>query len=164
MGFGLPAAIGAKLANPQIPVVAIVVDGGFQMNVQELATAVINGLPIIICLLNNCWLGNIRQWQELYYGKRYQSTCLRRRSTCPKQCSTMQDCPAYVPDFQKLADSYDIRHKRIMNKEDIDDAFVFAMQQTDTPTLLEFMITEEENVYPIILPGKDLSTVKFGKE
>ncbi|MDE6869687.1 MAG: biosynthetic-type acetolactate synthase large subunit [Clostridia bacterium] len=164
MGFGLPAAIGAKLANPQTPVVAIVGDGGFQMNVQELATAVINGLPIIICLLNNCWLGNVRQWQELYYGKRYQSTCLRRRVTCPTQCATMQECPAYVPNFQKLADSYEVKYRRVASKDEIDEAFSFAMQQTEVPTLLEFMIDEEENVYPIILPGKDLSTIKFGKE
>ncbi|MDE7070743.1 MAG: biosynthetic-type acetolactate synthase large subunit [Clostridia bacterium] len=164
MGFGLPVAIGAKLANPQTPVVAIVGDGGFQMNVQELATAVINGLPIIICLLNNCWLGNVRQWQELYYGKRYQSTCLRRRVSCPTQCATMQECPAYVPNFQKLADSYEVMYRRITGKDEIDEAFSFAMQQTEVPTLLEFMIDEEENVYPIILPGKDLSTIKFGKE
>lgn len=163
MGFGLPAAIGAKLANPKTPVVAIVGDGGFQMNVQELATAVINGLPII-CLLNNCWLGNVRQWQELYYGKRYQSTCLRRRATCPMRCVTMQECPAYVPNFQKLADSYEVKYRRVTSKEEIDEAFAFAMQQTEYPTLLEFMIDEEENVYPIILPGKDLSTVKFSKE
>lgn len=164
MGFGLPAAIGAKLANPKTPVVAIVGDGGFQMNVQELATAVINGLPIIICLLNNCWLGNVRQWQELYYGKRYQSTCLRRRATCPTRCVTTQECPAYVPNFQKLADSYEVKYRRVTSKEEIDEAFAFAMQQTEYPTLLEFMIDEEENVYPIILPGKDLSTVKFSKE
>ncbi len=164
MGFGLPAAIGAKLANPKTPVVAIVGDGGFQMNVQELATAVINDLPIIICLLNNCWLGNVRQWQELYYGKRYQSTCLRRRATCPTRCVTMQECPAYVPNFQKLADSYEVKYRRVTSKEEIDEAFAFAMQQTEYPTLLEFMIDEEENVYPIILPGKDLSTVKFSKE
>ena len=164
MGFGLPAAIGAKLANPKTPVVAIVGDGGFQMNVQELATAVINDLPIIICLLNNCWLGNVRQWQELYYGKRYQSTCLRRRVTCPTRCVTMQECPAYVPNFQKLADSYEVKYRRVTSKEEIDEAFAFAMQQTEYPTLLEFMIDEEENVYPIILPGKDLSTVKFSKE
>lgn len=164
MGFGLPAAIGAKLANPKTPVVAIVGDGGFQMNVQELATAVINGLPIIICLLNNCWLGNVRQWQELYYGKRYQSTCLRRRATCPTRCVTMQECPAYVPSFQKLADSYEVKYRRVTSKEEIDEAFAFAMQQTEYPTLLEFMIDEEENVYPIILLGKDLSTVKFSKE
>ena len=163
MGFGLPAAIGAKLANPQTNVVAIVGDGGFQMNVQELATAVINGLPIIICLLNNSWLGNVRQWQELYYGKRYQSTCLRRRTTCSTQCTTMQECPAYVPNFKKLADSYEVKYRRVTSKDEIDEAFSFAMQQTEYPTLLEFMIDEEENVYPIILPGKDLSTIKFGK-
>ncbi|MDE5990826.1 MAG: biosynthetic-type acetolactate synthase large subunit [Clostridia bacterium] len=164
MGYGLPAAIGAKIANPNTPVIAIVGDGGFQMNVQELATAVINGLPIIICLFNNGWLGNVRQWQELYYGKRYQSTCLRRRTNCPKQCKEMQECPKYVPNFQKLADSYGVKYKMITNKDEIDDAFSFAMQQTDVSTLLEFMIEEEENVYPIVLPGKDLSTVKFGKE
>ena len=164
MGFGLPAAIGAKLANSQTPVVAIVGDGGFQMNVQELATAVINGLPIIICLLNNCWLGNVRQWQELYYGKRYQSTCLRRRAKCSTQCATMQECPAYVPNFQKLADSYEVKYRRVTSKGEVDEAFAFAMQQVESPTLLEFMIDEEENVYPIILPGKDLSTIKFGKE
>ena len=164
MGFGLPAAIGAKLANPKTPVVAIVGDGGLQMNVQELATAVINDLPIIICLLNNCWLGNVRQWQELYYGKRYQSTCLRRRATCPMRCVTTQECPAYVPNFQKLADSYEVKYRRVTSKEEIDEAFAFAMQQTEYPTLLEFMIDEEENVYPIILLGKDLSTVKFSKE
>lgn len=164
MGFGLPAAIGAKLANPQTPVVAIVGDGGFQMNEQELATAVINGLPIIICLLNNYWLGNVRQWQELYYGKRYQSTCLRRRVTCSTRCSTMQECPAYVPNFQKLADSYEVKYRRVTSKGEIGAAFTFAMQQREYPTLLEFMIAEEENVYPIILPGKDLSTIKFGKE
>lgn len=164
MGFGLPAAIGAKLANPQTPVVAIVGDGGFQMNVQELATAVINGLPIIICLMNNCWLGNVRQWQELYYGKRYQSTCLRRRVSCSTQCTTMQECPTYVPNFQKLAESYEVKYRRVTSKDEIDEAFSFAMQQKEYPTLLEFMIDEEENVYPIILPDKDLSTVKFCKE
>ncbi|MDE7079435.1 MAG: biosynthetic-type acetolactate synthase large subunit, partial [Clostridia bacterium] len=136
MGYGLPAAIGAKIANPNTSVIAIVGDGGFQMNVQELATAVINGLPIIICLFNNGWLGNVRQWQELYYGKRYQSTCLRRRTNCPKQCKEMQECPKYVPNFQKLADSYGVKYKMITNKDEIDDAFSFAMQQTDVPTLL----------------------------
>ena len=164
MGFGLPAAIGAKLGNPDTPVVAVVGDGGFQMNIQELATAVINGLPVIICLLNNSWLGNVRQWQELYYGKRYQSTCLKRRSVCPKHCGGSDKCPPYVPDFEKLAESYGVAYRRITLKDQIDEAFSFALSQKNVPTLLEFMIAEEENVYPIVLPGKDLSTVKFGKE
>lgn len=80
------------------------------------------------------------------------------------RCVTMQECPAYVPNFQKLADSYEVKYRRVTSKEEIDEAFAFAMQQTEYPTLLEFMIDEEENVYPIILPGKDLSTVKFSKE
>lgn len=164
MGFGLPAAIGAKLGRPQTLVVAVVGDGGFQMNIQELATAVINGLHIIICLLNNNWLGNVRQWQELYYGKRYQSTCLKRRSTCPKRCDGKGVCPKYVPDFGKLADSYGIPYRRVAEKWQTDEAFTFALAQKNTPVLLEFMIGEEENVYPIVLPGSPLSTVKFGKE
>lgn len=164
MGFGLPAAIGAKLGNPDVPVVAIVGDGGFQMNVQELATAVTNGLPVIICLLNNRWLGNVRQWQELYYGKRYQSTCLKRRSSCPKRCSGEGRCPAYVPDFGKLAESYRVQYRLITDQSGIGEAFAFAMRSKDTPTILEFMIEEDENVYPIMLPGQDLSDVKFGRE
>lgn len=164
MGFGLPAAIGAKLGRPQTLVVAVVGDGGFQMNIQELATAVINGLHIIICLLNNNWLGNVRQWQELYYGKRYQSTCLKRRSTCPKRCDGKGVCPKYVPDFGKLAESYGIPYRRVTEKWQADEAFTFALAQKNTPVLLEFMIGEEENVYPIVLPGSPLSTVKFGKE
>ncbi len=164
MGFGLPAAIGAKLGRPQTLVVAVVGDGGFQMNIQELATAVINGLHIIICLLNNNWLGNVRQWQELYYGKRYQSTCLKRRSTCPKRCDGKGVCPKYVPDFGKLAESYGIPYRRVTEKWQTDEAFTFALAQKNTPVLLEFMIGEEENVYPIVLPGSPLSTVKFGKE
>lgn len=165
MGFGLPAAIGAKLGNPLTPVVAVVGDGGFQMNIQELATAVINNLPVIICLFNNNWLGNVRQWQELYYERRYQSTCLKRRNTCPKHCNgNIGNCPVYVPDFAKLADSYCIGYKRIEQVNQIDEAFEFALNNTSAPTLLEFMIEEEENVYPIVLPGKDLSTVKFEKE
>ena len=164
MGFGLPAAIGAKLGRPQTLVVAVVGDGGFQMNIQELATAVINGLHIIICLLNNNWLGNVRQWQELYYGKRYQSTCLKRRSTCPKRCDGKGVCPKDVPDSGKLADRYGIPYRRVTEKWQTDEAFTFALAQKNTPVLLEFMIGEEENVYPIVLPGSPLSTVKFGKE
>lgn len=164
MGFGLPAAIGAKLGNPHTPVVAVTGDGGFQMNMQELATAVTNGLPVIVCLLNNGWLGNVRQWQELYYGGRYQSTCLKRRRTCPKRCTGSDKCPPYIPDFKKLAESYGMAYRRITLKEQTDEALAFALEQKDTPTLLEFMIGEYENVYPIVLPGKDLSSVRFGKE
>ncbi len=164
MGFGLPAAIGAKLGNPGVTVAAVVGDGGFQMNVQELATAVINGLPIIICLLNNGWLGNVRQWQELYYGGRYQSTCLRRRSSCPRRCTANDVCPAYVPDFGKLAESYGAAYMRVTDKSEVSAAFDYAARQKNVPTVLEFMIGAEDNVYPIVMPGRDISTIMLGKE
>ena len=97
MGFGFPAAIGAKIANPKKPVVCITGDGGFQMNIQEMATAVTQGTGITICLLNNKYLGMVRQMQELFYGKRYSATCLRRRPSCPGGCKGPNDqCPEYV--------------------------------------------------------------------
>ena len=86
MGFGLPAAIGAKIANPDKDVVCISGDGGLQMNIQELATSVVQGAGVTICVLNNYYLGMVRQMQQLFYGKRYSATCLRRRKGCPAEC------------------------------------------------------------------------------
>ena len=86
MGFGLPAAIGAKIANPDKDVVCISGDGGLQMNIQELATSVVQGAGVTICCLNNYYLGMVRQMQQLFYGKRYSATCLRRRKSCPPDC------------------------------------------------------------------------------
>ena len=86
MGFGFPAAIGAKIANRDKDVVLVTGDGGFQMNIQEMATAVTQGTNITICLLNNYYLGMVRQMQELFYGKRYSATCLRKRPGCPNDC------------------------------------------------------------------------------
>ena len=86
MGFGLPAAIGAKLGCPDMPVVCVSGDGGIQMNIQELATAVCQEIPLTVCILNNSYLGNVRQWQEMFYGGRYSCTCLRKRASCAKWC------------------------------------------------------------------------------
>ena len=86
MGFGLPAAIGAKIGNPDKEVVCFSGDGGLQMNIQEMATAVVQEAPVIICLFNNYYLGMVRQMQQLFYGKRYEATCLRRRKGCPANC------------------------------------------------------------------------------
>ena len=82
MGYGFPAAIGAKLGNLHKDVIVISGDGGMQMNIQEMATAVVYELPIIICILNNGYLGNVRQWQEMFYERRYSSTCMRFRKSC----------------------------------------------------------------------------------
>ena len=87
MGYGFPAAIGAKLGNPHKDVIVISGDGGMQMNIQEMATAVVYELPIIICILNNGYLGNVRQWQEMFYDRRYSSTCMRYRRSCEIGCN-----------------------------------------------------------------------------
>ncbi len=160
MGYGFPAAIGAKLGCPDRPVIAINGDGGVQMNIQELATAVVYELPVIICVLNNGYLGNVRQWQELFYGKKYSSTCLRRRESCPLICNEPCDnCPPFVPDFVKLAESYGAQGSRVEREEDIVPAFEAAISEKKVPTLIEFIIDREENVMPMVPPGKTIDSV-----
>ncbi len=163
MGYGFPAAIGAKLGCPDKAVIAVNGDGGFQMNLQELATAVVYELPVIICVFNNGYLGNVRQWQELFYGHKYSSTCLRRRKSCPLVCDHPQkDCPKYTPDFVKLAESYGAKGIRVEKEEDIAKAFKKAAKETKVPTLIEFIIDREENVMPMVPPGKPLDKVIIG--
>lgn len=155
MGYGMPGAIGAKIGNPDVPVISISGDGGFQMNSQELATAVIEELPIISCIFNNNNLGMVRQWQKLFYGKRYSMTCLRSGAACRGKCGEVE-CPTYTPDFMKLADSYGAKGIHITKKEDIEPAFREAMKSTKTPYILEFDIDPEDLVYPMVKPGGTL--------
>ena len=158
MGFGFPAAIGAKIANPDTDVVCISGDGGMQMNIQEMATAVTQGANITICVLNNYWLGMVRQMQQLFYGKRYIATCLRRRPGCPKDCKGPNPaCPPYTPDFVKLAESYGAYGIRVEKEEDIDAAFAEAKKHTDAPTIIEFMISTDELVLPMVKGGNPMS-------
>ena len=115
MGYGMPGAIGAKMGirihrSSQSPG-----DGGFQMNSQELATAVLEELPIISCIFNNNNLGMVRQWQKLFYGKRYSMTCLRSGAACRGKCGEVE-CPVYTPDFMKLADAYGAKGIHITKK------------------------------------------------
>ena len=155
MGYGMPGAIGAKIGNPDVPVISISGDGGFQMNSQELATAVLEELPIISCIFNNNNLGMVRQWQKLFYGKRYSMTCLRSGAACRGKCGEVE-CPTYTPDFMKLADSYGAKGIHITKKEDIEPAFREAMKSTKTPYILEFDIDPEDLVYPLLKPGGTL--------
>jgi acetolactate synthase-1/2/3 large subunit len=139
MGFGLPAAIGAKIANPAREVLCITGDGGLQMNIQEMATAVVNEAPVIICLFNNYYLGMVRQMQQLFYGKRYAATCLRRRTSCPANCKGPNEaCPPYTPDFVALAESYGAHGIRVERAEDIEPALREARSYKDAPTSLSF--------------------------
>lgn len=158
MGFGFPAAIGAKIANPDRNVVCITGDGGFQMNIQEMATAVTQGANVTICLLNNYYLGMVRQMQELFYGKRYSATCLRKRPSCPADCKgPSENCPPYVPDFVRLAESYGAYGIRVTKEEEIEAAFAEAKKHTNAPTIIEFMIATEELVLPMVKSGNPMS-------
>ena len=160
MGYGLPAAIGAKLGNPHKDVIVISGDGGIQMNIQEIATAVVYELPIIICILNNGYLGNVRQWQEMFYDRRYVGTCMRRRKSCGTGCNTPgKHCPEYTPDFISLAESYGAKGIRVTNPSDIKDAFIAAKQNKTAPTVIEFIIDREVNVMPIVPPGNALNNM-----
>ncbi|HIZ12938.1 MAG TPA: acetolactate synthase large subunit [Candidatus Mediterraneibacter stercorigallinarum] len=163
MGYGLPAAIGAKLGCPDKTVVAVCGDGGMQMNIQEIATAVVYELPVIICVMNNGYLGNVRQWQEMFYNRRYSSTCLRWRKSCPPFCSMPSDnCPEYTPDFVKLAESYGAKGIRVKKKEEIRPALEEAAKSKTVPILVEFIIDREENVLPIVPPGNPLEDMIMG--
>ena len=163
MGYGFPAAIGAKLGNPDKDVITICGDGGMQMNIQEMATAIVYELPIVICILNNGYLGNVRQWQEMFFDKRYSSTCLRYRKSCLTTCNTPSACcPEYVPDFVKLAESYGAKAIRIQRQEEIRAALEEAKNTPKVPTVIEFIIEPEANVLPIVPPGNPLSDMIMG--
>ncbi|MCB6309403.1 biosynthetic-type acetolactate synthase large subunit [Mediterraneibacter glycyrrhizinilyticus] len=154
MGYGFPGAIGAKLGNPDTSVIAISGDGGMQMNIQEFATAVLEELPLVLCVLNNTYLGMVRQWQKLFYGKRYGMTNLRSGALFRR--TNGEEMPEYTPDFVKLAESYGAKGIRVTKPEEIEQAFEEAKKNTKVPTLIEFIIDPEEMVYPMIKPGGTL--------
>ena len=138
MGYGLPAAIGAKFARPDEEVWAVVGDGGFQMSIPELATVMQEGLGIKIAVMRNGYLGMVRQWQELIHGKRYSEVAIK------------------APDFLKLADAYGIVGMRATKRSEVEDVIAEARSSTG-PVLMDFVVEEEENVYPMVAPGKALN-------
>jgi acetolactate synthase-1/2/3 large subunit len=163
MGFGFPAAIGAKIANPDKTVIDIAGDGSIQMNIQELATAVQEGVHVIIAILNNGYLGMVRQWQELFFNRRYSSTCLRRQLHCPPGCSTPGDhCTAYNPDFVKLAEAYNAVGIRVTKEEEIEPALRKAGEVKNRPVIIDFIIDEEANVWPMVPAGGGNSEMLLG--
>lgn len=165
MGYGFPAAIGAKIGNPTTDVVVIAGDGGMQMNIQEMATAICYELPITICILNNGYLGNVRQWQEMFFDKRYACTCLRYRRSCLTSCSSPTECcPEYTPNFVKLAESYGAKGIRVTKTEEIKAALEIAKSTEKVPTVIEFIIEREENVMPMVPPGNSLEDMILESE
>ena len=146
MGFGFPAAIGAQIANPDKIVVDIAGDGSIQMNIQELATAVYNKLPVKIIILNNCCLGMVRQWQQLFYKRRYAYTCLKDAE----------------PDFVKLADAYGAKGYRVTTSEEFDSIISKVLKEKEKPVLVDCRICEEENVFPMVPAGASLDQMLEG--
>ena len=138
MGFAVPAAMGAALARPNEPVWAISGDGGFQMNMQEMATMVQEGIPVKMAIFNNGYLGMVRQWQQFFHGRRYSAT------------------PIWSPDYVRLAEAYGIFGRRVERGAQVDDAVREAMAHPG-PALVEFLIEQEANVFPMIPPGASLS-------
>ena len=161
MGYGFPASVGAAIANPDKRVVAVSGDGSFQMNLQELATAVKNKLSIVILILNNGYLGMVRQWQEMFYGRRYSSTHLNDIEALEKQTDVTPDG---TPDFIKLADAYGAAGYRVYNLDDLEKAIELAEKKTDGPTIIDCIIEPEANVFPMVPPGAGLEEMVFKSE
>jgi acetolactate synthase-1/2/3 large subunit len=161
MGFGLPAAMGAALTNPGVPVIDIAGDGSIQMNIQELATLAVDRIPVKILILNNTYLGMVRQWQDLFHNKRYSATCLRGGVLC-NECAGTQKCKRnYVPDFVALANSYGIKGFRAEEVGQVESVIKEALS-IDGPALMEFMIPPEENVFPMVPAGKPIDEILEG--
>jgi acetolactate synthase-1/2/3 large subunit len=139
MGYGFPAAIGAQFAMPNKKVWAIVGDGGFQMTLAELATAAIHKLPVKILIINNSYLGMVRQWQELFFDNRLSGVDLEGN-----------------PDFVKLAGAYGIKAWRVRRPAEVDRVLKAAMEWNEGPCLVEAEVIKEDNVFPMIPAGAAL--------
>jgi acetolactate synthase I/II/III large subunit len=144
MGFGLPAAIGAQVACPDRIVVDVAGDGSIQMNIQELGTIAHYGLPVKVVILNNLYLGMIRQWQELFYGRRYSQSDMTQ-----------------APDFVKLAEAYGIKGLRATKPEEVKRVLREGLE-TPGPVVMDFHVEPEENVFPMVKPGTPLTEMAFG--
>jgi acetolactate synthase-1/2/3 large subunit len=143
MGFGLPAAIGAKFGAPNRTVCLFVGDGGIQMTVQELGTIMQSGVAVKIILLNNSFLGMVRQWQELFWQERYSET------------------PMHNPDFIKIAEAYRIPGRKVTHREDLDGA-IEEMLKTPSTFLLEVVVEQMGMVYPMVAPGTCITNIMLG--
>ena len=143
MGYGFPSAIGAQLAHPEMTVIDIAGDGSIQMNIQELATAVIYNLPVKIAILNNSYLGMVRQWQELFYGERYSHTYL-----------------STAPDFVKIAEAYGAIGLRATKPSEVEPVIKEALS-IRKPVFMDFVVDWKEKVYPMVPPGASIDQMIF---
>jgi acetolactate synthase-1/2/3 large subunit len=153
MGYGLPAAMGAKVAEPDRVVWAIDGDGCFQMTNQELATCTINNIPIKVAIINNSSLGMVRQWQTLFYDGRHSFTDLNTGHETQM-----------VPDFVKLADAYGALGIRVTKPEEVDAAITLALETNDRPVVIDFVVSADAMVWPMVPQGVSNSFVQYAKD
>lgn len=146
MGFGLPAAIGAKMAVPERPVCLFLGDGGLQMTIEELGTIMQEGTGVKIILLNNNWLGNVRMWQELFWAERYSYTRMVN------------------PDYMKIASAYGIRSRVVEDRAELLDAVTEMLSDNNEPYLLEVRVEEDGMVFPMVPPGKSVNEIMLTKD
>ncbi|WP_458041804.1 MULTISPECIES: acetolactate synthase large subunit [Bacteria] len=153
MGYSVPAAMGAKVAEPERVVWAIDGDGCFQMTNQELATCTINNIPIKVAIINNSSLGMVRQWQTLFYDGRYSHTSLNTGHGTVR-----------IPDFVKLAESYGCLAIRVEKEEDVDAAIKLALETNDRPVVIDFVVSADAMVWPMVPQGVSNSFVQYARE
>ncbi len=147
MGYGFPAAMGAQVANPGKTIIDIAGDGSIQMNIQELATCVLYKLPVKVAILNNQYLGMVRQWQELFYGERYS-------------CSHLDT----VPDFVKVAEGYGAVGLRAVKPSEVVPVIKAALKIKDRPVFMDFVVDWKEKVFPMVPAGAAIDEMMFGEE
>ncbi|MEM0330792.1 MAG: thiamine pyrophosphate-dependent enzyme [Archaeoglobaceae archaeon] len=143
MGFGFPAAMGAKVACPDKEVIDIAGDGSFLMNIQELATCVHYKIPVKVFILNNGYLGMVRQWQQLFYKERYSATCIG--------CEKMS--------FEKIAKGFGAIGSTVEKPSEVEDAFKLVKENYDVPVVVDFRVDFKANVLPMVPPGKGLKDI-----
>jgi len=158
MGYGVPAAMGAKVANPDRVVWAIDGDGCFQMTNQELATCTINDIPIKVAIINNSSLGMVRQWQTLFYEGRHSFTDLETGHNDSASETRM------VPDFVKMADAYGALGIRVTKPEEVDAAITLALETNDRPVVIDFIVSRDAMVWPMVPQGVGNSSIQYAKE
>lgn len=152
MGYCIPAAMGAKVARPDAVVWAIDGDGSFQMTNQELATCSINTIPIKVCLINNSVLGMVRQWQNLFYGQRYSNTTLN-----PVEGEQ-------IPNFEMLATAYGMAARTVRSIDEVDEAIEWAMSINDRPVLIDFRVSKDAMVWPMVAAGVSNDDIRYARD
>ncbi|MFC1461645.1 thiamine pyrophosphate-dependent enzyme [Verrucomicrobiota bacterium] len=156
MGYGLPAAIGAQIGCPDKTVVDIAGDGSVQMNFQELVVAVEHDVPIKVVILNNGYLGMVRQWQEMFYDREYSATNLGQSGRSGMENIRKPASDKYLPDFVKLAEAHGALGLRVETKKDVIPVLKKAFD-SNRPTVVECMVEKEANVYPMVPAGASLT-------